>query len=492
MAADVLVIGAGPTGLALACGLRAAGIEVRVLDAADGPATTSRAQNLQPRGSEVLRRLGALGDLPERAVHTGQIVVFIHGRRRATLRIARWQRPDSLGVLMISQAKIEAALRNRLTALGGTVEWGRTVTGLDIRDDGVTARLGDGTAIRSGWVVGADGAHSVVRAAAGIGFAGASLVERFLLADVHTDLDRSPNSSGTWFAWLGGAHPLIAVPLPDGDLWRLFAPPPPGMPADPEPAAIVAHLSARLAADAGRTVRSAEWTSMFGIQRRLASAYRHGRVLLAGDAAHIHSPLGGQGLNTGIGDAENLAWKLALVVTGRADPRLLDTYAAERRPLAENVVASTSFATVVANGRGRVGRLLRDRVAVPLLNTGWLQRRIVEKTSQLTVSYRRGPLGASGRLPLRGLRAGDRVPDRRCVGADGSEVRLHDVLGPQWALSGSEQLAEIARDRLGDVVSLRGDGPSMLVRPDGHLAWRGSDAPALRAWLDRTLGAKVG
>ncbi|MEO8813982.1 MAG: FAD-dependent monooxygenase, partial [Mycobacterium sp.] len=393
MVAEVLVVGAGPTGLALACGLRAAGVGVRVLDAADGPATTSRAQNLQPCGSDALNRLGALGDLPDRAVHTGQIIVFIDGRRRANLRIERWRRPDSRGVLMISQAEIEGVLRDRLTALGGAVEWGRTVTGLDIEADGVTARLRGDTAIRSDWVVGADGAHSVVRAAAGIGFAGAQLVERFLLADVHTDLDRSPNSSGTWFAWLRGANALIAVPLPENDMWRLFAPAPPGMPTDPKPADIVEYLAARLAAEAGRTIRTAEWTSMFGIQRRLASAYRRGRVLLAGDAAHIHSPLGGQGMNTGIGDAENLAWKLALVVTGRADPGLLDAYAAERRPLAQHVVASTSFATIVANGEGRLGGLLRDHVAVPLLNRGWLQRRIVEKTSQLQISYRRGPLG---------------------------------------------------------------------------------------------------
>ena len=217
-------------------------------------------------------------------------------------------------------------------------------------------------------------------------------------------------------------------------------------------------MAARLAAEAGGTVRSVEWTSAFRIQRRLADTYRRGRVLLAGDAAHIHSPLGGQGMNTGIGDAENLAWKLALVISGRADAGLLDTYAAERRPIAKDVLETTSGVTEVVVGDGRIARLVRDRVAVPLLNRGWMQRLIAEKASQLQVSYRHGPLGARHWRRLPGLRPGDRVPDRECVRDDGATVRLHAALGPEWALLGPESLAEVARDRLGDVVTLRGDG----------------------------------
>jgi 4,5-epoxidase len=212
-------------------------------------------------------------------------------------------------------------------------------------------------------------------------------------------------------------------------------------------------------------------------------------VLLAGDAAHIHSPFGGQGMNTGIGDAENLAWKLALVVAGRAGTGLLDTYAAERRPIAREVLASTSSITVAALGHARVARLLRDRVAIPLLNQAWLQRLIMDKASQLQVSYRRGPLGARRRLPT-SLHPGDRVPNRECVSADGAAMRLHDALGPQWALLGAEPLAEVARTRLGDVTGLSGgrDGTALLVRPDGHLAWRGTDPHALHTWLDAMLG----
>jgi 4,5-epoxidase len=197
-------------------------------------------------------------------------------------------------------------------------------------------------------------------------------------------------------------------------------------------------------------------------------------------------------MNTGIGDAENLAWKLALVVSGRAGERLLDSYEAERRPIAKGVLDSTSGATEVAVGQGRAARLLRDRIVVPLMNQGWLQNLITERTSQLRVSYRHGPLGAGLSRFLPGIRIGDRVADRTCTRFDGASVRLHDVLGPEWALLGPEPLADVARERLGDVVALRGERDARLVRPDGHLAWRGADAARLRAWLDNALGEPVG
>ena len=204
-------------------------------------------------------------------------------------------------------------------------------------------------------------------------------------------------------------------------------------------------------------------------------------MLLAGDAAHIHSPLGGQGMNTGIGDGENLAWKLALVIAGRADDSLLDTYEAERRPIAADVLESTSGLTEIVLGGSRFARFVRDRVAVPMMNRGWVQRLIATKASQLRVSYRDGPLGARRRRRLPGLRPGDRVADR-----DG----MYHALGPAWAFLGPESMAEVARRRLGEVVTLRGDGDAMLVRPDGHLAWRGTDEAGLRAWLDMALGTR--
>jgi 2-polyprenyl-6-methoxyphenol hydroxylase-like FAD-dependent oxidoreductase len=476
---DVVVVGAGPTGLALACGLMAAGVGVRVLEKAQGPAVTSRALGLQPRGVEVLHRVGALGDLPERGLPIQRVTVNVEGRQLASFPVGQPTRLNGPRGLIMSQADIERALRDRLAALGGTVEWGTPITGLSVGSDSVAAQLGDGTNVDAAWLVGADGAHSVVRKALAIDFPGVPIVERFLLADVHADVDRPRDGA---HVWMRADSILAGFPLPGRDLWRLMAPAPVEA-GDLEPDELIGYLASRLAAETEATVTSVEWTSTFRIQRRLADTYRHGRALLAGDAAHIHSPLGGQGMNTGIGDAENLAWKLALVVLGRADAGLLDTYEAERRPIARDVLETTSGLTQVVVGQGRTARLLRDRVAVPLLNREWVQRRITDKASQLQVSYRRGPLGAGRWHRLPGMRPGDRLPDRE---------GLYDALGPAWALLGPERLAYAARQRLGDVVTLRGDGDALLVRPDGHLAWRGTDASSLHAWLDSALGGRTG
>jgi 4,5-epoxidase len=156
------------------------------------------------------------------------------------------------------------------------------------------------------------------------------------------------------------------------------------------------------------------------------------------------------------------------------------------------VLETTSSVTEVVVGQGRASRLLRDRVAVPLMNQGWLQNLITERASQLRVSYRNGPLGAGSRRFLPGVRAGDRVADRTCTRFDGTTVRLYDALGPAWVLLGPEPLAETARNRLGDVAGLRGGRDALLVRPDGHLAWRGTEAAGLRAWLDRAIGVPAG
>jgi 4,5-epoxidase len=480
METDVVVVGAGPTGLAVACGLRAAGVAVRVLDGAAGPAVTSRALGLQPRGVEVLDRLGALGDLPQRALPINKVSINVEGRELARLQVGMAM--EKLGGrtgLIISQAEIEGQLRKRLAELGGTVEWGHRVAGLDPRPDKVSVRLDDGSEIDAGWVIGADGAHSVIRKACSVAFPGVPLVERFLLADVHADLDRPRDAASMW---MRGTERLAAFPLP-GDVWRLMAPAPPEFGDQLQQDKIVDFLGDRLRAETGGSIRTVQWTSSFRIQRRLADTYRRGRVLLAGDAAHIHSPLGGQGMNTGIGDAENLAWKLALVIYGRAADSLLDTYEAERRPVAKDVLKSTSGLTEIVFGDTWFARFVRDRVGVPLLNLGPVQRFIAEKASQLQVSYRNGPLGAGRRHVLPGLRPGDRVRDY-----DG----MYDALGPAWALLGPESLADVARERLGDVASLRGDGEALLVRPDGHLAWRGADAAGLRAWLDGALGHPQG
>ena len=492
---EVVVVGAGPTGLATACALRAAGVDVRVIDAADGPACTSRALGIQPRGAEVLARLGALGDLPSRCLPIRQVVVSVDGCELARLRVGMPTRLVRRPGLLVGQTEIEDALRRRLAALGGHVEWGRRVSGPEQDGACVTLRVAGGP-LRAGWVVGADGAHSAVRRGAGVAFPGVPLVERFLLADIDADLAADLDLPRDAVAvWLRGEEMLGAFPLPDGAggrRWRLMAPAP--APVDDVLTALVGMLESHTGRPA--PVSRAVWTSEFRIHRRLAETYRRGRVLLAGDAAHIHSPFGGQGLNTGIGDAENLAWKLTLVVRGHAGEALLDTYGAERRPVAAEVLAATSGLTGAVLGRGTTARLMRDHLLVPLLNRPAVQRLVWERASQLQITYRGGPL-APRSWALRSPRPGDRVPDLPCRTTDGAPTTLHAALGPAWVVltpAEGDTCAAAARAALGPLVTeLRCPDVRdvLLVRPDAHLAWRGRSAAALRDRLTGMLGGDV-
>ncbi|WP_020659142.1 FAD-dependent monooxygenase [Amycolatopsis benzoatilytica] len=491
----VLVVGAGPTGLSLACGLLVQGVPVRVVDSAAGPAATSRALGLQPRGQEVLRRLGAFDGLPQRAVDIRATGIHVAGRKVVDVGAALGS--DGPRMLWIPQTEVEARLRARLAELGGSVEWGVAVRSLVQDADGVDVELAGGERLHAAWAIGCDGAHSQVRKSAGIGFPGASVLERFLLADVH--LERA-GAAGT-FLGTGGQFVAMPLPHPDGDLWRLMAPAPDGMGSEPDEAEILRLLSRLAVERAGFTqlrVKGAEWTSVFRFHRRLADSYRSGRMLLAGDAAHIHSPLGGQGLNTGIGDAENLAFKLALVISGRAGESLLDTYTAERRPVAKSVLAATSFGTKLGFAEKRAVQLLFAATA-PVLRMPIVQRRLLRASSQLGISYRHGPLAAAPARRVRALggpRAGDRMPNIWTRDAAGRRGRLHDRLEAGWALLASGtagDCARVASERLGEanvrvLAPETGSLPEVcLVRPDAHLAWRGTGIDELTRWLDAAL-----
>ncbi|GAA3430613.1 FAD-dependent monooxygenase [Kutzneria kofuensis] len=456
----VLIAGAGPTGLTAACALMQRGVPVRVLDAAEGPASTSRALGLQPRGAEVLNRVGALGDLPERSMDIRRVTTLAGGRPMMELRLDRWAGRGAL----ISQSEIEKSLRDRLSELGGKVEWGTAVTDMSQDAEGITVQAGE--PIRGDWLLGCDGSHSTVRKLAGIDFPGVPLAERFLLADVHLDWP-VPRDGVT--VWLGTAGMFAAFPLPGNDLWRLQGELPGTGPVD-----VLAELKAMLPKRSGLTAEfgACDWTSTFTIHRRLAGAYRRGRILLAGDAAHVHSPFSGQGMNTGIGDAENLAWKLAMVLHGRATERLIDTYETERRPIAEEVLSGTTALTSFVLGMGFWRRLLRDAVFLPLLNLPVAQRKLFERTSQLALTYRRGPLGPRG----------DRVPEIASRWTNG-----------RWVLevpTADDPHVPVAKERLGDDLLVETGPVTRLVRPDGHLAWQGRPAPArLGRWLDETLAS---
>ncbi len=496
---EVLVVGAGPAGLAMACGLLQHGVSVRVVDGAAGPATTSRANILHARGVEVLNRLGALGDLRDRSVSAIKLTFHLGGRPVATVRFGEVEGAQ-LSALLVSQAEIEAALRRRLAELDGSVEWDAALVDATQDGGGVTASLGTGQTVRAGWLIGCDGARSTARDLAGIGFPGAPVADQWLLADVHADWDVDRTGSLGWYHRDGL---FFAMPMRDAagpeNVWRLMCDVSLSEDDRLDDREILDRFRRLLPERTGLTdVRLLDivWTSVFRIHRRLAERYRSGRILLAGDAAHIHSPFGGQGMNTGIGDAENLAWKLALVVRGRADDPLLDTYQAERRPLAEDVLRNTTANTRLLVGEGRLTRFLRDRVMTPLANLPAVQRRATRTASQLWVNYRRGPLAGAGWRVGRRPRPGDRMPDVVCRRRDGSATRLHTELGGHWALLVADGTGEApvtsARKRLGDHVTVlhveeRGD-EVRLVRPDAHLAWRGRpDSGGLDRWLDSAL-----
>ncbi|WP_174531339.1 FAD-dependent monooxygenase, partial [Micromonospora maritima] len=324
---DVLVVGAGPTGLAVAVALAGHGVHATVVDRLAQPPVTSRAAVVHAGTLEALDRIGVAAPLAARGVHSTRFVVRDRDRVLATVPFDRLPSRYPYA-LLVSQAETEAVLADRLTALGGRVRRPYELTGLDLDDGGATARFADGGTVRARWVVGADGMHSRVRELAGIGFGGpADPGESFLLADVRVD-STLPRDQVTLF--LSRQGPLVWAPLPDGTV-RLVATVA-DAPREPEARHFQALLDERGPARRPDRVTAMVWASRFRIHHRIADTYRSGPVLLAGDAAHVHSPAGGQGMNLGLRDAVALGDALA------AGPEALDAYAAERRPRAEEVL----------------------------------------------------------------------------------------------------------------------------------------------------------
>ena len=350
---DVLVIGAGPTGLTLAASLVARGIATTVVDRQAAGANTSRAAVVNARTLEVLEDL----DVARRLVKEGvQAPVFtIRDRGRTLIPVDFSGLPTKYPYsLMVPQCTTERLLLERLEELGGAVLRPRTVTAVAQDPDGVTATLDDGAVIRARYAVGADGIRSIVREQAGIGFEGGVYEESFVLADVRLSGD-APTAEVILF-WAKAGLTVVA-PLPEG-VHRIVAPVP-DAPEEPSASFIQEILDTRVGA--GRmVVTDLVWGSRFRIHHRVADTYRAGRLLLAGDAAHVHSPAGGQGMNLGIQDGVTLADALAAVLAGGPET-LLDDYSATRRPIAKEVVEMTDRLTRLAT-LPRAARPLRNAV----------------------------------------------------------------------------------------------------------------------------------
>ena len=339
---DVLIVGAGPVGLTLAASLTAAGVSAVLIDKQAEGANTSRACVVHSRTLEVLRELKVSEELVSRGLIVPRFTV--RDRDRVLMTIDFGDLPtDYPYTLMIPQDITERVLLERLHAVGGRVHRPYELTGLTQDGDGVTATMATGETIRASYAVGADGMHSTVREHTGIGFTGDTYAQSFVLADVHMDWHLPQTEVMLYYSPAG----LVVVSALPGGRHRIVATVD-GAPEHPSGEFVQALLDARGPEQRPARIRDVVWSSRFRVHHRLAGHYRAGRMFLAGDAAHVHSPAGGQGMNTGIQDAVALATRLTAVLRDGAAGTVLDQYEAERRPVAADVVALTHRITRIA------------------------------------------------------------------------------------------------------------------------------------------------
>ena len=381
---DVVVVGAGPTGLALACGLAARGVEPLVLDRLAEGANTSRAAVVHARTLEVLEDI----EVTEQLLRLGVVVprFTIRDRDRPLIEIPFGDLPTRYPyTLMLPQDVTERVLNDRLVALGGRVHRSLAVSGVAIEGDGATVRVegpdGSNSSVNARYVVGCDGMHSAVREQAGIGFTGDRYPQSFVLADVAMDWPLPRDEVNLFFSPAGL---VVVAPLP-GDRYRVVAT------VDDAPetlgvADVSALLAARGPAAVPATVRNVEWSSRFRVHHRLADTYRAGPLFLAGDAAHVHSPAGGQGMNIGVQDGVLLAGLLADVLADHAPADVLDRYEAQRRPVALGVVAMTHRLTRAATARRPLTRFLRNTALRGAGHLGPVRRAFAMNLSELSTA----------------------------------------------------------------------------------------------------------
>ncbi|MFG2135593.1 FAD-dependent monooxygenase [Streptomyces sp. NPDC048650] len=496
---DVLITGAGPTGLALAIDLARRGVRALVVERQDGLSPGARGNGIQPRTQEVYEDLGVLEAIRAIGGSYPPIALWEDGRiARTHVMIERVDptpaAPHS-NALMVPQWRNLEVLHERLRELGGSVLFGAELTTFEQDADAVRARLtlsdGTGRTVTSRYLVAADGGRSTVRRTLGVGMSGPELEPgAAVLADIRVDgLDRDH-----WHRWMrpdGGF--AMMLPLAHTDLFQTMVAAPPESTPDTSPEAVRALLAEHTHL-VPEQIRDVVWTSLFRPRAGMADRFRSGRVFLAGDAAHIHSPAGGQGLNTSVQDAYNLGWKLGQVLRHGAPDALLDSYEIERRPIAARILSTST-------------RLHRSRS----MHRG-------RDLDQLDIGYPDSPLTQELRSGLTedALRAGDRAPDAPCRTADGTPFRLFEALrGPQFtvlalgdtdlddaALPDDPGLLRIIRlggptpdllDTDGHMAAAYGKEPGVfLVRPDGYLAVAAPAAgatAALRAALDGYAGA---
>jgi 2-polyprenyl-6-methoxyphenol hydroxylase-like FAD-dependent oxidoreductase len=536
-AVDVLIVGAGPTGLALAAQLQRFGAQYRIVDRSLDRAHESRALGVQARTLECLDAIGLADLMVKRGRSSTRAVIHAGAREIANVPIAGLEGLDTRYpfILILSQAVTEQLLGDYLRSAGVTIDRGTELISFTAGDADVECVLRDPDGaeerVRARYLVACDGARSSVRRDSGVAFDGGSYPQTFALGDVEAS---GPLQAGAINAFAGDGGIAIFFPLGQPTTWRVIAVS--ATLADDgrgDGGALTSDLSlAELQslvdtpAQGSVRLRDPAWVTRFHLHHRQVAHYRIGRIFLAGDAAHIHSPVGAQGMNTGIQDAWNLGWKLGLVLRGVADDQLLDTYESERWPVGRFLLRFTDrlFATltrVLAPGRGLSWiRTLVPRVVPFILRRSWPRSLAFRFASELTIRYGPSTVAEDGTPRLRhGPRAGSRLPDRRLTingesvylqravaGArfslilcgdtkawDGAHVRMlrdefDSLLGVQY-LSSSPTPGVLCDD--GATLRLLGaeHGAQYLVRPDGYIAYRagGYNLSGLARFLERIV-----
>jgi 2-polyprenyl-6-methoxyphenol hydroxylase-like FAD-dependent oxidoreductase len=514
---DVLVVGAGPTGLMLANQLARRGVRAMIIDRHAGPVVETRALGVQARTLEIYTHLG----IDRQAIDLGRKAeganMWVHGRRAAWVPLSEIGRAMSPYpyLLILGQDDNEKLLGETLRRSGMAVQWNTELVELAPDPDRVIARVkdADGTIreVAAAWVAGCDGARSAVRELNRVAFPGAPYEHVFFVADTHMAGPMVPDQLNVYL-WRGGFH--LFFPMRGEDHWRLVGIVPPPLRGKEDLKFDDVFDSIRREAGAGLALRGCTWFSTYRIHHRRAERFRVGRCFVLGDAAHIHSPVGAQGMNTGLQDAYNLGWKLALVVSGRCDASLLDTYEAERIPVARHLLETTDRLFSAAVSGSWVAGTFRTSIFPKLLAMAMRIDR-VRKTafrtiSQIGIRYRESPLSETREsLPESAPRAGDRFPWLRLRLLPGGPVRdffgelddtrFHLVLAgqpePTSGVADLEDLLRIHRipgDPDNDEELSRTGIPRTafyLVRPDGYVGLCGAvfDPATLSRWVSERL-----
>ena len=449
----------------LACELARRHVPVRVIDRLERPTDESRAIVVHARSLEMLQRVGVVDRFLDAGLRTTAMTIHSDGHELGRLALDLVDSPFPYS-LTLPQTATEAILAARLEELGGRVERGTELASFDQDEHGVRATLGSGEVVDASYVVGADGSHSTVRAQMEMGLKGSFEGPTFVLADVEAEYDLDRSSMHTFFS---GDGVFLLFPLP-GDRVRVIAQAESG---EPEPTLERVQALAAARAD-GIRLTAAHWLATFEVHYGQVPSYRRGRAFLAGDAAHVHSPAGAQGMNTGMQDAFNLAWKLALALERHAAPSLLDSYDDERRPVAAQVIGQATALTRLGTVRHRGARELRNHALQFATGLASVRRRLADQVEETAINYHLSAIVADDGHHHRGtIRAGDAAPEVTMEDGRSLHAVLAERTGHTMLHVGEEEppFEALLVPPGGAVAERYGlvDGATVAIRPDGYV-----------------------